>query len=48
LTPGEEDEASITLSDNIVKILDGLAGPGHRSAWIECAVRAYALVSRGV
>jgi hypothetical protein len=36
-------KTSITISDGLLKVIDKLAGASHRSAWIERAVRAYAL-----
>ncbi len=37
-----KEKASITLSGNLLKVIDALAGTSHRSAWIERAVRSYA------
>jgi hypothetical protein len=34
--------ASITLSGNLLKVIDSLAGAAQRSAWIERAVQSYA------
>jgi hypothetical protein len=36
-------KTSVTLSANLLKVIDGLAGSSQRSAWIERAVRRYAL-----
>jgi metal-responsive CopG/Arc/MetJ family transcriptional regulator len=36
-------KTSVTLSSNLLKVIDGLAGASQRSAWIERAVRAYAM-----
>src|SRR6266702_2723106 len=41
-TPALKAKASITLSGNLLKVIDTLAGTDQRSAWIERAVRAYA------
>jgi hypothetical protein len=41
-TPARKSKASITLSGNLLKVIDTLAGTDQRSAWIERAVRAYA------
>src|SRR5450631_59377 len=35
-------KASITLSGNLLKVVDSLAGAAQRSAWIERAVQSYA------
>jgi metal-responsive CopG/Arc/MetJ family transcriptional regulator len=40
--PARKAKTSVTLSGNLLKVIDGLAGVNHRSAWIERAVRAYA------
>jgi hypothetical protein len=40
--PARKAKTSVTLSGNLLKVIDGLAGASHRSAWIERAVRAYA------
>jgi hypothetical protein len=41
-TPARKSKASVTLSGNLLKVIDTLAGTDQRSAWIERAVRAYA------
>lgn len=41
-TPATKAKASITLSGNLLKVIDSLAGTAQRSAWIERAVRSYA------
>jgi metal-responsive CopG/Arc/MetJ family transcriptional regulator len=41
-TSARKAKASVTLSGNLLKVIDTLAGPDQRSAWIERAVRAYA------
>jgi hypothetical protein len=41
-TPATEAKASITLSGNLLKVIDSLAGTAQRSAWIERAVQSYA------
>ena len=41
-TPARKAKASITLSGNLLKVIDALAGSSHRSAWIERALRSYA------
>jgi hypothetical protein len=41
--PARKAKTSVTLSGNLLKVIDGLAGASHRSAWIERAVRAYAI-----
>ncbi len=41
-TPATKAKASITLSGNLLKVIDSLAGTAQRSAWIECAVQSYA------
>ena len=38
----EEAKASITLSGNLLKVVDSLAGAAQPSAWIERAVQSYA------
>ncbi len=40
--PARKAKASITLSGNLLKVIDALAGTDQRSAWIERAVKAYA------
>jgi metal-responsive CopG/Arc/MetJ family transcriptional regulator len=42
LTPASKAKASITLSGNLLKVIDALAGASQRSAWIERAVQSYA------
>ena len=42
-TPAHKAKTSVTLSGNLLKVIDGLAGESRRSAWIEHAVRAYAM-----
>jgi hypothetical protein len=42
-TPAHKAKTSVTLSGNLLKVIDGLAGESRRSAWIEQAVRAYAM-----
>jgi metal-responsive CopG/Arc/MetJ family transcriptional regulator len=41
-TPARKAKASVTLSGNLLKVIDTLAGASHRSAWIERALRTYA------
>jgi hypothetical protein len=41
--PAHKAKTSVTLSGNLLKVIDGLAGESRRSAWIEQAVRAYAM-----
>jgi hypothetical protein len=41
-TPASKAKASITLSGNLLKVIDTLAGSAQRSAWIERAVQSYA------
>jgi hypothetical protein len=41
-TPATKAKASITLSGNLLKVIDSLAGAAQRSAWIERAVQSYA------
>src|SRR5258708_33812405 len=41
-TPATKAKASITLSGNLLKVIDTLAGASQRSAWIERAVQSYA------
>jgi len=41
-TPAAKAKASITLSGNLLKVIDSLAGAAQRSAWIERAVQSYA------
>ncbi len=41
-TPALKAKASVSLSGNLLKVIDILAGAEQRSAWIERAVRAYA------
>ena len=41
-TPATKAKASITLSGNLLKVIDSLAGTAQRSAWIERAVQSYA------
>jgi metal-responsive CopG/Arc/MetJ family transcriptional regulator len=41
-TSARKAKTSVTLSGNLLKVIDGLAGASQRSAWIERAVRAYA------
>jgi hypothetical protein len=41
--PARKAKTSVTLSGNLLKVIDGLAGESRRSAWIEQAVRAYAM-----
>jgi hypothetical protein len=42
-TPATKAKASITLSGNLLKVIDSLAGTAQRSAWIERAVQSYAI-----
>jgi len=42
-TPAIKAKASITLSGNLLKVVDALAGEAQRSAWIERAVQCYAM-----
>ena len=37
-TPAHKAKTSVTLSGNLLKVIDGLAGESRRSAWIEQAV----------
>jgi hypothetical protein len=39
--PAGKAKASITLSGNLLKVIDTLAGTSQRSAWIERAVQSY-------
>ena len=41
-TPAVKSKASITLSGNLLRVIDALAGTAQRSAWIERAVQSYA------
>jgi len=41
--PARKTKTSVTLSRDLLKVIDGLAGENRRSEWIERAVRAYAL-----
>ena len=41
-SPARKAKTSVTLSSNLLKVIDSLAGSNQRSAWIEIAVRAYA------
>lgn len=41
--PAAKAKASITLSGNLLKVIDTLAGEAQRSAWIERAVQNYAV-----
>jgi hypothetical protein len=38
----KKEKASVTLSGNLLKVIDALAGSARRSAWIEEAVRRHA------
>ena len=38
----KKEKTSITLSGNLLEVIDALAGVTRRSAWIEEAVRRYA------
>jgi hypothetical protein len=40
--PAGKAKASITLSGNLLRVVDTLAGAAQRSAWIERAVQSYA------
>jgi hypothetical protein len=40
--PSSKAKASITLSSNMLKVIDALAGTSQRSRWIERAVQNYA------
>jgi hypothetical protein len=40
--PARKTKTSVTLSGDLLKVVDALAGASQRSAWIERAVRAYA------
>jgi metal-responsive CopG/Arc/MetJ family transcriptional regulator len=40
--PARKAKTSVTLSSNLLKVIDRLAGSKQRSAWIEIAVRSYA------
>lgn len=40
--PARKAKTSVTLSSNLLEVIDRLAGSKQRSAWIEIAVRAYA------
>lgn len=39
--PDRKAKTSVTLSGNLLEVIDALAGQSQRSAWIERAVRAY-------
>ena len=39
--PARKAKTSVTLSSNLLKVIDRLAGSNQRSAWIEIAVRSY-------
>ena len=39
--PARKAKTSVSLSSNLLKVIDRLAGSNRRSAWIEIAVRAY-------
>lgn len=41
-TAAKKEKMSITLSGNLLGVIDALAGVARRSAWIEEAVRRYA------
>jgi hypothetical protein len=41
-TPARKANTSVTLSGNLLRVIDRLAGSNQGSAWIEIAVRAYA------
>jgi hypothetical protein len=38
----KKQKTSVTLSGNLLTVVEALAGPARRSAWIEAAVRRYA------
>lgn len=38
----KKQKTSVTLSGNLLTVVERLAGPARRSAWIETAVRRYA------
>lgn|SRR5271156_1894562 len=38
----KKQKTSVTLSGNLLTVVEALAGPTRRSAWIEAAVRRYA------
>jgi hypothetical protein len=38
----KKQKTSVTLSANLLTVVEALAGPTRRSAWIEAAVRRYA------
>ncbi len=40
--PARKQKTSATVSATLLRVVDALAGPAQRSAWIERAVRAYA------
>jgi metal-responsive CopG/Arc/MetJ family transcriptional regulator len=40
--PARKAKASVTLSGNLLRVIDALAGSSQRSAWIERALRSYA------
>jgi hypothetical protein len=40
--PALKAKASVSISGNLLRVIDTLAGAEQRSAWIERAVRAYA------
>ncbi len=40
--PARKAKTSVTLSSNLLQVIDRLAGSNQRSAWIEIAVRSYA------
>jgi hypothetical protein len=41
-TSAKKQKTSVTLSGNLLTVVEALAGPTQRSAWIEAAVRRYA------
>ena len=41
-TRATKAKVSITLSGNLLTVIDSLAGPAQRSAWIERAVQSFA------
>ena len=41
-TTAKKEKTSVTLSGNLLRVIDVLAGTARRSAWIEEAIRRYA------
>lgn len=42
VTTAKKAKTSVTLSGNLLTVIDALAGAARRSAWIEEAIRRYA------